>query len=73
MIKLKDVLDKLQELELLIGEIYNIIEITFYSDGSGRIATQDHSFFEFEEYSDLKYFMRLDNEYLIKNRRKYPI
>ena len=73
MIKLKDVLDKIRELELLIGEIYNIIEITFYSDGSGCITTQDYSFFEFEEYSDLKYFMRLDNEYLIKNRRKYPI
>jgi len=73
MIKLNEVLIKIRELEKEIIDISNIIQLDFYTDGSGSVHSNDHEYFCFEDIKDLKVFMQMDFEYIIKNRKKYPI
>ena len=73
MIKLNEILLKIRELEKEIFEISNILQLDFYSDGSGSIHSNDHEYFYFEDIKDLKVFMQMDYEYIIKNRKEYPI
>ena len=70
---LKNVLDKINEIERSEYEISNIISIQFYTDGSGSIHSTDHEYFCFNSIKDLKFFMQMDFEYIIKYRKKYPI
>jgi hypothetical protein len=73
MISLNEILIKIRELEKEIIDISNIIQLDFYTDGSGSIHSSDHEYFCFEDIKDLKVFMQMDYEYLIKYRKKYPI
>jgi hypothetical protein len=69
MIKLNEILYKINQLEKEIFEISNILQLDFYTDGSGSIHSSDHEYFCFEEIKDLRVFMQMDFEYIIKNRK----
>lgn len=77
MISLQDILTKITEIEEKIRyeyhEIDDIISIEFYSDESGSIHSDVYEYFSFEKLKDLKYFMSLDNYYIIQYRKKYPL
>ena len=73
MIKLNDILNKINTIELDVTDISNIITIEFYTDYSGSIHSTDHEYFCFECLNDLQNFMKLDNDYIIRNRKVYPI
>lgn len=73
MIILDDILDKIKELEHEIVDISNILSLEFFTDGSGSIHSNEAEYFCFENIKDLKQFVKLDNDYIIRNRRKYPI
>jgi len=73
MVKLNDILTKIKGLENEIEDISNIVQLDFYTDGSGSIHSIDCEYFCFEEIKDLRIFMQMDFEYLIKYRKKYPI
>ena len=71
--KLNDILLKLLAVEINIDEIDNILSVTFYSDGSGNIESASKQYFEFEHPSELKEFLKMDNKYIVKKARKYPL
>jgi hypothetical protein len=73
MFKLNELLMKIESLEKQITEISNIVQLDIYTDGSGSIHSSDHEYFCFETTKDLKLFMGLENDYIIKYRKKYPI
>jgi len=73
MVKLNEVLTKIEGLEKEIADVSNIVQLDFYTDRSGSIHSTDHEYFCFEEIKDLRIFMQMDFEYLIRNRKEYPI
>lgn len=77
MLKLKDILNKINSLEndyrLHTHSIDDIIVLDFYSDESGSIHTTECQFFEFDKISELKEFVKLSNEYIIMKRKNYPL
>lgn len=73
MIKLNDVMIKIKELEKEITERDDIVQIDFYTDESGSIHSSDHEYFSFGKLKDLKQFLKLDIDYILRNRKKYPI
>ena len=73
MIKLNDILNKINSLENDIEDIENIVSVSFYTDHSGNISSNTHEYFYFESLKDLEQFMKLDNEYIIRHRNEYPI
>ena len=68
---LKEILQKINSIEYDIEETSNIVSIEFYTDGSGHICSSDHYYFEFEQLKDLNEFLKLDNEYIIRNRKRF--
>ena len=74
---LNDIIDKIKQIEEEIGyelhEINDIISIEFYTDGSGSIHSNEYEYFSFEKFSDLKHFVRLDVNYIMQYRKKYPL
>jgi len=73
MIKLSEVLNKINGLEAEIIDSSNIVHLDFYTEGSGTIHSESHEYFCFEDIKDLRVFMQMDFEYIIRNRKKYPI
>jgi len=71
--KLNDILLKLLAVETNIEEIDDILSVTFYSDGSGHIESASKQYFEFEHPKELKEFLKMDNKYIVKKARKYPL
>jgi len=71
--KLNDILLKLLAVETNIEEIDDILSVTFYSDGSGNITSASKQYFEFEHPAELKEFLKMDNKYIVKKARKYPL
>jgi len=69
--KLKEILSKIESLEKDLIDINNIITIEFHSDYNGSIHSHDCEYFSFEELSDLKTFIAMNNDYIIRNRIKY--
>jgi hypothetical protein len=74
---LNEIIDKIKQIEKEIGyeyhEIADIISIEFYTDGSGSIHSNEYEYFSFEKFSDLKHFVRLDFNYIMQYRKKYPL
>jgi len=71
--KLNDILLKLLAVETNIEEIDDILSVTFYSDGSGSVASASKQYFEFENPTELKEFLKMDNKYIVKKARRYPL
>jgi hypothetical protein len=74
---IKDILYKIKSLEtdlhLYVNTIDDIVILEFYSDESGSIHSSECQFFEFEKLFELKEFMKLSNDYIIRKRKYYPL